>query len=218
MPIELNPEEARMRDAIQEGLDQMRAGLSESPIVDVDSDKLNNLGKLGHKIHMSLAGRNNEPKHHWYMIENRELQPDHPKFYMHIHPLEDLLKFIEDPSANDDPKDVTLNQEFEFVVYTPRWGHDDTYSLTRTEDGWHFNFGGRKGPCDKRGRPYLYECFQNDSINYPSGFEWRLMWLWDQAKEKGLSREDVQARLEELSQWLRDVEESRPKDDFWWGA
>jgi hypothetical protein len=37
------------------------------------------------------------------MIKNRQSQPDEPHFYMHYHPIEDLLKFLDDPHANDDP-------------------------------------------------------------------------------------------------------------------
>jgi len=69
------------------------------------------------------------------MIKNRNCQPDDPEFYNHIHPIEDLLAFIKNPTANDDPKDITLNHEFDFKVYTNRWGHADTYKLSRIKRG-----------------------------------------------------------------------------------
>lgn len=43
---------------------------------------------VAHELHMSIEP---SPRHHEYMIQNRDYQPDHPMFYRHIHPVQDLL-------------------------------------------------------------------------------------------------------------------------------
>ncbi|HBW37540.1 hypothetical protein [Desulfosporosinus sp. BICA1-9] len=49
-----------------------------------------------------------QPKHHKNMIEKRRYSPDYPGFYNHIHPIEELLKYMDDPTSNDDPVDKTI--------------------------------------------------------------------------------------------------------------
>ena len=53
-----------------------------------------------------------KPKHRSIMIKNRRCKPDDPAFYNHIHPIEDLLAFMDNPHANDDPIDKTIGKEF----------------------------------------------------------------------------------------------------------
>ena len=72
-------------------------------------EKIDQMGQLAHELHRSLTP---PPKHHRYMIKNRGLKPDHPDFYKHIHPVEDLLNYLEDDTANDDPIDQTINKKF----------------------------------------------------------------------------------------------------------
>lgn len=161
---------------------------------------------LANKLHKIV-----NPKHHKYMIENRGYEPDDPKFYDHIHPVEDLLAFIDDPHANDDPEDTTLNDEFYLDVYTRRWGHDDRYTFKRTENGWFIGNIAINGNCDKTGAPYLYENLRQDSVNYPKSLPGYLEYLWDQAAEEGLSHETVQDSLNILSNWIKVCEKGSPK-------
>jgi hypothetical protein len=151
------------------------------------------------------------------MIENREMQPDNPDFYLHFHPLQDLLKFLEDEHANDDPEDQTIGTEFNFRVFSRRWGHDDTYKVTRTKDGWNIYHAAIGGPCDKGGQPFLFKNFHQDSIQYPAKLDGWMEWLWNQAAEKGLTAEQVQAALQELADWVSQTEKSAPSSDVWEG-
>ena len=113
--------------------------------------------------------------------------------------------------------DPTLNDEFEFPVFSRRWGREDTYHLQRTNTGWYFRFMESQGPCDKSGRPLLFYNLNHDSIEYPETLGERLEWLWDKAHDEGLSHEQVQEALNQLSQWLRQVEEASPRDLVWEG-
>ena len=152
-----------------------------------------------------------KPKHHRYMIENRGCSPDAPEFYDHIHPVQDLLKFIDDPHANDDPEDVTIGHSFSLVVYSRRWGHEDRYTIVRNEKGWVISNISIGGQCDKAGRPYLFENLDHDSINYPEELPGYFDWLWQQAEEEGLSHEQVQEALNQVGGWITLCERNSPR-------
>ena len=57
------------------------------------------MAETAHELHMSLKDSGNEPKHHKYMLENRGVPVEDIEFYNHIHPVDDLLKFIDDINA-----------------------------------------------------------------------------------------------------------------------
>lgn len=217
MSIQLQPAEEDLRLKIEKRVKLARKAFSESRLGEDVQKVILEGGELAHKLHMLLKDRGLEPKHHGYMIRNRELQPDDPEFYMHFHPLEDLLKFIENPDANDDPKDQTIGEEFEFRFFNRRWGHDDTYRITRTEVGWAVRHIAIGGACDKGGHPYLFENLDQDFVAYPSKLDWRLEWLWDQAEKQGLSKNDVQQALQELAEWVSTTENSAPTAGVWGG-
>ncbi|WP_158498974.1 hypothetical protein [Methanosarcina barkeri] len=176
---------------------------------------INEMGNYAHQLHMLLKERDCEPQHHKYMVENRGLQPCDPQFYNHIHPVEDLLAYLEDPHANDDPIDQTIGEGFEFRIYSRRWGHKDTYKIKRTENGWIVDFPLIGGPCDKGGRPFLFENFHHDSIQYPNALDSWMKWLWEQAASKGLSKEQVQTALQELADWVNNTEKNTPSHGVW---
>lgn len=174
-------------------------------------------GELYHSLHMMLRSRGIEPKHHANMIENRGIQSDDPNFYIHIHPLEDLLKFLDDEHANDDPIDNTIGVNFELRIFSRRWGHDDTYHITRTENGWILNHTAIGGPCDKGGRPFLFENLRRDLIQYPARLEGWMEWLWDKAATVGLTSEQVQDGLRQLGEWISNSERNAPHGEIWDG-
>lgn len=171
------------------------------------------MAQAAHSLHKSVTPT---PKHHSYMIKNRGLEPDDINFYMHIHPVEDLLAFLENIHANDDPEDQTLGKTFNFKIYTRRWGHHDSYKLTRTEAGWHLKgkFGYLDGDCSPNGQPYIFKMLEHDFVNYPNDIGGYLEYLWSQSKEQGLSQSKVQESIDELSRWIEICESSTPKGIF----
>lgn len=214
MRIELNPAEQDLKTEIEQNLEIIRKSFREKFDKDV-SNEIDAMGDLAHRLHMLLKQRDLEPKHHGYMIENRGMQPDNPEFYEHVHPVEDLLAFLEDPHANDDPVDQTIGKQFKFKVYSRRWGHDDVYKIVRTAEGWdihHLNIG---GPCDRGGRPFLFQNLNHDSINYPSGLEDMMEALWELAASKGLSEDQVQKGLNDLANWVSSTEKKTPSGNYW---
>jgi hypothetical protein len=175
--------------------------------IDEDYEKLwAEMVSKAHELHKLV-----KPKHHKYMIENRGVDPEDREFYNHIHPVEDLLAFMKDPHANDDPEDKTIDHDFEMKIYTRRWGHYDTYKVKRTINGWIIGNLAISGSCDKTGKPYLYANLDHDSINYPEELPGYIEWLWEQASEEGLSHEKVQESLNVLGEWISDCEKKSPK-------
>jgi hypothetical protein len=181
------------------------------------SSLLHEAGTRSHQLHLLLKARGMEPKHHAYMIKNRGYPVDDPEFYQHFHPVEDLLKFIQDPHANDDPQDVTIGEQFTFKIYTRRWGHDDTYRITRTATGWNIDFHAIGDVCDKGGHPALFRNLDHDCVFYPSGLDGWMEWLWNHAAEKGLTKAQLQQGLDDLSAWIRITETSIPTGPTWKG-
>lgn len=218
MAIPLLPQEQVLRSEIEERVAKAREAFSQHHVGDEIEDWIEEAGERAHQLHMALKKRGHEPKHHRYMIENRELQPDDSKFYMHFHPLEDLLKFLDDEHANDDPEDKTIGCEFSFRVYSRRWGHDDTYTVKRTPDGWSISHIAISGPCDRGGRPFLFENLRQDWIQYPEGLDDWMARLWDQALERGLSVAEVQEGLQQLADWVSCTERNAPTGRVWEGC
>lgn len=151
------------------------------------------------------------PKHHKYMLKNRGVPITDKEFYNHVHPVEDLLKFIDDPHANDDPEDITIDTKYEIEIYSRRWGHTDRCEITRVKNGWIIKKLMIGGKSNKRGEPYLKEILDHDSINYPEELPGYLEWLWDQAKEKGLNHTEVQNSLNNLAEWINLCEKNSPE-------
>jgi len=152
-----------------------------------------------------------KPKHHEYMIKNRGCSPDDPEFYNHIHPVEDLLAFMDNPNANDDPEDKTINHDFELKIFSRRWGGNDTYRIKRILSGWYIENISISGNCDKAGKPFLFENLRQDSVNYPEALPEYLEWLWEQAAEQGMNHEQVQKSLNQLGEWIKKCEDLTPQ-------
>jgi len=211
--IQLSEPEQVLRDRLAEIVETFESsGYREVPDA---GELLAELATKGHELHNSLAGRNNEPRHHKYMIANRGMEPVDPRFYGHIHPVQDLLKWIGDSSANVDPEDQTIGSEFTMKVFSRRWGHDDTYRMKRTATGWYISRIAIDGDCDKRGNPVLRANLHQDSVFYPRDIGGWLEWLWDRAAEDGLAEEQVQAALDELGEWISETEKRAPSGGVW---
>lgn len=211
--VQLNENQEKLYEQVKQELLKIK----EEQFTDT-RDRIKALGKKAHELHISLKQTGNEPKHHKYMYENRGVSADTIQFYEHIHPVEDLLKFINDPTANDDPIDQTVGEEFDFPVYSRRWGHKDHYRIKRTKDGWEVNYLTIGGNGDKAAYPYLFKNLEQDGIEYPRSLGKKMEWLWEEAKENGLSKDEIQEALNDLADWISEVERKSPRQGVWQGS
>ena len=217
MSIELDQVEAALRTDISELMEKASKAFDDGRSAEDAVQLIEDAGERSHRLHMLLKDRGLEPRHHAYMIENRGMPSDDPNFYLHFHPIQDLLKFLDDEHANDDPEDQTIGVKFSFRVYSRRWGHEDTYKVKRTKEGWDISHSAIGGPCDTGGQPFLFRNFRQDSIQFPAKLDGWLEWLWNQAAEKGLTAEQVQTALQELAAWVSQTEKSAPVGGVWEG-
>ncbi|CAM4387981.1 hypothetical protein BAMA_10570 [Bacillus manliponensis] len=213
--IDLKPEQLKLKGIVEKCLETLKADIHSRKIPYEETTKIfDRMADAAHKLHMSLKEDGKEPVHHRYMIQNRGMSSDDINFYKHIHPSEDLLDFIQDVHANDDPVDQTIGHEFDFKVFSRRWGNEDVYKIKRIESGWHLSHLSYTGDCKKDGSPFLYASFTHDSINYPESLPGYFEWLWEQAQEEGLSYDDVQSSLNQLAEWVNLCEKGSPSGVF----
>jgi len=218
--VNLTEDQHRIRETIQAALDRVHHIFEQHEEQERSEEVMTlmrGMAEGAHRLHIELTQSGQAPKHHKYMYENRGVPPDSLEFYEHVHPVEDLLKYLADEHANDDPEDVTIGKAFQFKVFSRRWGHDDVYHMTRTKTGWDVTYISIGGPCDKSGKPYLFANLQQDAIDYPAGLGGWLEWLWHRAKEDGLTAAQVQSSLDQLAQWVRNTEQSSPNGGVWEG-
>ena len=215
--VKLNSEEKKLKvelegicEEVWQAFEMKRSGTGNIDIKELYEKMANK----AHELHMSLKNRRIDVKHHKYMLENRGCSPEDLEFYRHIHPVEDLLEFIEDTSANDDPVDKTIGEKFTLRIYTRRWGHDDVYYLSRSNNGWHIETITNRGESNKGGYPVLFDAFKHDGVCYPKQTGEFLEFLWDKAKEDGLDKAAVQKGLDDLGKWISKCEKSVPKGVF----
>ncbi|MBJ7966934.1 hypothetical protein [Bacillus cereus] len=131
MNLELNAVQQEQRAVIEKNLELVQPDPNEQAHQEHEQ-LFAQMADVAHELHMSLEPR---PKHHQSMIEARGMQPEEVGFYRSIHAVEDLLAYLDNTDANNDPEDQTMDDSFEMLIYSRRWGHDDRYTLIRNEDG-----------------------------------------------------------------------------------
>ncbi|MCM3202703.1 hypothetical protein [Bacillus cereus] len=207
MAIELNAQQLKLREEVQKNLIIAKKSIHDHEI-DKDNEAFDKMAVAAHQLHISLTPA---PKHRGNMLKNRGVSPEDPKFYQHIHPVEDLLAYLEDPTANDDPVDQTLDTQFNMTVFSSRWGHTDNYTVVRNADGWHTSFMGQSEQGGKDAQDSLAVLLRHDSISYPNDLAYVMEDIWNQAADRGLSQEQVQAMLDEVANWITATEKNYPE-------
>ncbi len=217
-PVNLTEEQKVLRDKlykVNQNLWEIYKDINKSTDYIKMQELYHEMAETAHKLHMSLKDSGNEPKHHKYMLKNRGVPVEDIEFYNNIHSVDDLLKFIEDVNANDDPEDTTIGEKFALKIYTRRWGHYDNYYITRTKTGWNFQgmLIANSGDCQKDGNPHLYNALEHDSVCYPKQLNDFIEYLWEQASE-GLTTQEVQECFDMLGEWISSCEINTPRGVF----
>ncbi len=116
-----------------------------------------------------------------------------------------------------------------FEVYSPRWGHTDSYFVSFSHDRMvvsqnkeavcTLGEGGDaewSGYGEGRGNP-LMNIFSNDMIFAPSIVPFALEWAWEKWRT-GRDNETTRNGLAELFAWIDETARGKPKSEFWEGA
>lgn len=105
--------------------------------------------------------------------------------------------------------------EFTFAVFSRRWGHNDTYRLTKTATGWDIQHMAHSGPCDQEGSPHLIGNFNQDYIRYPIGVGGFLSFVWRQLEARDIDDAKAQEMIQEIADWVSACETSQPRWAGW---
>jgi hypothetical protein len=105
--------------------------------------------------------------------------------------------------------------KYNFTVYNRRHNNEVTYTVTKTNSGWHIQHIAINGECSSDGSPFFYDNFNQDFINYPSGFDGFLEFIWTGLNNEELSPEEAQIKLQELADWVSSCERTQPKWKGW---
>lgn len=110
----------------------------------------------------------------------------------------------------------------ELQIYSPRWGHDDTYEVTLTRDALVIALGPRSATCTWRdnldpewGEESLEDILRNDSIYPPSIFPRLLEHAWRSWRDGDLDDAAVDTALKALADWLNGITRTKPDSGFW---
>lgn len=105
--------------------------------------------------------------------------------------------------------------EFSFEVYNRRHDGQVTYKLRKLSDGWHISHFAINGDCKPDGSDLFYKNFEQNHINFPSGFGDFLHHLWSRLDTAEFTTEEAQAKLQELADWVSACEKSQPNWEGW---
>lgn len=107
-------------------------------------------------------------------------------------------------------------------IYSPRWGHDDTYSVHLTKDVMTITQGGRTARCTwlenldpKWDGERLEGILNNDSIYPPAEFEDMFEYAWKAWRNGDINDKTVDQELQAVADWLNTITRTKPQTDFW---
>lgn len=147
-----------------------------------------------------------------YILNNGYLPENVKDYYNHFHAIEDLYWYIFTEKKIDWKNtggDINLNCYFNLKIYTTRWEHYDNYRMKRTTEGWEIDssFPAAKGFCEKNGKGSFTNLLKHDSVFYPEdGVLYALEKLWQDADIDCMSVGELEYRIYELSEWIKEVE------------
>ena len=112
----------------------------------------------------------------------------------------------------------------EVPVFSPRWGHDDIYTITLSRESMKITHHPRGAICrwvenqDPEWQSTdgsLFGIFRNDSVTAPENFLDALEILWLNWRNGEINNEQVNDELKALFEWLNITTKSKPKTDYW---
>ncbi len=120
---------------------------------------------------------------------------------------------------------------FKVRLYSPRWGHEDTYEIKLGRQQMRIEHSSKTAVCSRVeggdpkwsgyseniGNP-LVNILENDSIYPPTVFVRALEISWIAWRDGRLDDEKLQQEVQQLCVWVNEVSLSKPKTDFWRGV
>ncbi|MFA5499325.1 MAG: hypothetical protein WCX83_03690 [Candidatus Cloacimonas sp.] len=156
-----------------------------------------------------------QPEYEEYLLVNTGQLPedDLRAFYDNYFAFEDLYWVLTNAKEKKDVEsflgDKNLDKKFKFKVYSKRWGHEDTYDVERTLDGWAIHAMAVRKSGNKHGSSII-EHLKHDSICYPHNVESYIYSLWLYADRNPIEVSDLEDKMKEIADWISQTERNRP--------
>jgi len=114
---------------------------------------------------------------------------------------------------------------FDVEIYSPRWGHDDFYTIT--VDGNQLNIEapvGRNCSCvyDQATDSFVWDSnydsliriFRNDSIEAPESIYDDIEMIWRRLIQGRDSQDKFKENFENLADWISEITRSKPDFEY----
>lgn len=110
----------------------------------------------------------------------------------------------------------------ELRIFSPRWGHEDTYSLVLTRHSLVINRGARSATCAWRENldpewsgENIRDIMENDAIYPPAILQRQIEHAWLSWRNGELDNAAVNRELQSVADWLNTITRAKPRTDFW---
>lgn len=110
----------------------------------------------------------------------------------------------------------------ELRIFSPRWGHEDTYMVQLEQDFMEIAMQTRIARADwsentdpQWSGESLERIMRNDSIYPPSVMQSLFEHAWRSWRNGEIPSEDVDTELQSLAEWLNTITRSKPNSEFW---
>lgn len=108
---------------------------------------------------------------------------------------------------------------FSLTLTSPRWGFNDTWKFTWTDEGWIMD--DPQSPSDsyavpKDGGDKFLSTLQHDDYRFPYHTSGALERLWHKADE-GCSPDEIQEAFDVLAEWIQECDRVHPNTGLFEG-
>ena len=111
-------------------------------------------------------------------------------------------------------------------IYSPRWGHDDRYTVNLQKDSMIISQAARSAKCEWQenqdpkwskefNKNSLEAIMNNDSIYPPSILPSMFEQVWKSWRNGELDENEAKIELEALATWLNTITKAKPNTSFW---
>ncbi|MEH6529569.1 MAG: hypothetical protein V7718_06475 [Porticoccus sp.] len=115
-----------------------------------------------------------------------------------------------------------MSTKVELHIFSPRWGHEDTYEVELDRDFMEITMQVRKTRAkwvdnldpEWSGEP-LEHIMNNDSIYPPAVTQDLFEHAWKAWRDGDLNDDEVKRELEAVADWINTVTQSKPRSEFW---
>lgn len=117
-----------------------------------------------------------------------------------------------------------MSYTVELRIFSPRWGHEDTYSVELSRESLRISMQARAARATWRdghdpewSGDSILDIMSNDSIYAPAVTQNLFEYVWREWRGGGLSDSEADTALQEVADWLNTITRAKPQSEFWRG-